>query len=289
VVVHVLVGANWILTLHRGPVELLETFDERVRAGSELGLVDSQGFLAEILHEHAAGYLTALRPIESELDRIDLGSLTGRMNEEALLRDLVGARIRLGRLRRLLEPHRELYARLSRSEFAVHWGSDAAAEFDAVTEFLERVLSSLESARDMIAGSFDIYTTWAAHGTNQLIRRLTVASVTILPPTLLAGILGRTRCRGPSPRVPPSGRRSSRWRAWRSESRPSRSGATGSSAYGLQESSLGSSEEESPLHAPLDWLDEPDEVDGCGGVAPISTSARSTFCFAASTFRSAAP
>lgn len=190
VVVHVLVGANWVVTLHRRRVELLETFDERIRGGSELGLIDSQGFLAAILHEHVAAYLAALRPIEAELDRIDLRSLTGRMNEEALLVELVGARIRLARLRRLLEPHREVYARLSRPEFAVQWGSEAAAEFDAVTEFLERVLSSLDSAREMIAGSFDIYTTWAAHGTNQLIRRLTVASVTILPPTLLAGIMG---------------------------------------------------------------------------------------------------
>jgi magnesium transporter len=187
---HCLIGANWVVTAHARRIEWLERFDERIRTDSELGRIDAHDFLAAILQEQVASYLTELRPIEAELDRIDVQTMTGRIGEEALLRELVGARIRLTRLRRLLEPHRELYARLSRSEFAVLAGSNSAAEFQAVTEFLERVLNSMESTREMIVGSFEVYTTWSAHSTNRLIRRLTVASVTILPPTLLAGIMG---------------------------------------------------------------------------------------------------
>jgi Mg2+ and Co2+ transporter CorA len=42
----------------------------------------------------------------------------------------------------------------------------------------------------MITGSFEIYTTWTAHGTNRVIKRLTIVSVALLPPTLLAGVMG---------------------------------------------------------------------------------------------------
>jgi magnesium transporter len=185
-----LVGPNWVLTVHSEAVEFLERFDERIRGDSDLGKLDGHGFLAAILQEHVASYLAEIRPIETDLDRLDLRSMTGRIGEEALLRDLVRVRLRLAKLRRMLEPHRELFALLARSEFAVLSGSQAASDFEALNVLLERTLQSLESVREMIIGSFEIYTTWTAHGTNKVIKRLTVASVALLPPTLLAGVMG---------------------------------------------------------------------------------------------------
>jgi magnesium transporter len=184
------VGQNWVLTVHRAPVDFLGRFDDRIRGDSELGKLDGHGFLAAILHEHVASYLTELRPIEVELDRLDLRSMTGRMDEARLLRELVAIRLRVAKLRRLLEPHRSLFALLGRSEFAVLSGSTSAADFDALSDLLERTLHSLEATREMVIGSFEIYTTWTAHGTNRVMKRLTVASVSLLPPTLLAGVMG---------------------------------------------------------------------------------------------------
>jgi magnesium transporter len=185
-----LVGRNWVLTVHPEAVEFLGRFDERIRGDSDLGKLDGHGLLAAILQEHVASYLVELRPIEADLDRLDLRSMTGRIGEEALLRDLVRVRLRLAKLRRMLEPHRELFALLARSEFAVLSGSQVASDFEALNALLERTLQSMETVREMIIGSFEIYTTWTAHGTNKVIKRLTVASVTLLPPTLLAGIMG---------------------------------------------------------------------------------------------------
>jgi magnesium transporter len=184
------VGRNWVLTVHPESVEFLGRFDERIRGDSDLGKLDGHGFLAAILQEHVASYLAEIRPIEADLDRLDLRSMTGRIGEEALLRDLVRVRLRLAKLRRMLEPHRELFALLARSEFAVLSGSQVASDFEALNVLLEHTLQSMEAVREMIIGSFEIYTTWTAHGTNKVIKRLTVASVALLPPTLLAGVMG---------------------------------------------------------------------------------------------------
>jgi magnesium transporter len=189
-VVDCLVGSNWVVTVRREEIDLLRRFDERIRGDSDLGKLDAYGFLAAILHENVASYLAQLRPLEAQLDRLDLRSMTGRIAEEALLRELIAVRVRVAQLRRLLEPHRELYALLTRSEFAVLSGSRSAADFEALTELLERAMQSMEKTREMIIGSFEIYTTWTAHGTNRVMKRLTVASVTLLPPTLLAGVMG---------------------------------------------------------------------------------------------------
>jgi magnesium transporter len=185
-----LVGSNWVLTVHREALEYLDHLRDRIPGDSGLGNLDALGLVAALLHEHVASYLAALRPIEERLDRLDLRSMSGRINEELLLHELISTRLRVAQLRRLLEPHREVYALLTRSEFAVISGSESTAEFEALAAMLERAINSMDRAREMVVGSFEIYTTWTAHGTNKVIKRLTITSVTLLPPTLLAGIMG---------------------------------------------------------------------------------------------------
>jgi magnesium transporter len=187
---HCLAGSNWVLTVHEQPIDFLGDFDDRMRGTTNAGKIDSHGFLAAILHDHVASYLAELRPIEAELDRLDMRSMTGRIDDETVLRELVRIRLQLAKLRRLLEPHRELYPLLAQSEFALLSEASEASDFPALTDLLERALQSMETTREMIVGSFEIYTTWTAHGTNKVMKRLTVASVTLLPPTLLAGVMG---------------------------------------------------------------------------------------------------
>jgi Mg2+ and Co2+ transporter CorA len=190
VLLNCVVGPNWVLTAHQRPIDFLDHFDERIRGDSEFGRLNSHDFLAAILEEHVTSYFAELGPLEAELDRLDLKVMTGRVEEDALLRELVAMRMRLSRLRRLLVPHRELFAVLTRSEFRVLSGAESSVDFERLTELLERALQSMEVTREMIVGSFEIYTTWTAHGANKVMKLLTVVSVTLLPPTLLAGVMG---------------------------------------------------------------------------------------------------
>jgi magnesium transporter len=190
VALHCIVGENWILTVHRGRTDVVERFDERIRGDSPLGRLDAPALLATFLLEHVASYLRKSEPFEVELDSLDLQVMTGRMDDEIVFKQLVGLRRRLGRLRRLLAPHRELYGLLARPDFEVLSGSDSMETFASLTERTEQALQQLETTREMIVSSFEIYTTWTAHGTNKVIKLLTVSSVALLPPTLLASIMG---------------------------------------------------------------------------------------------------
>jgi magnesium transporter len=62
--------------------------------------------------------------------------------------------------------------------------------FPGLVDRLDRTLDDMDTTRQMAAGSIDLYTTLVAHGTNKVIKLLTVVSVALLPPTLLAGFLG---------------------------------------------------------------------------------------------------
>jgi magnesium transporter len=99
-------------------------------------------------------------------------------------------RRRLAALRRLLAPHRELYALLARPDFEMLSGSDSMEAFALLDERTDQALQRLEMTREMIVSSFEIYTTWTAHGTNRVIKLLTVSSGALLPATLLASVMG---------------------------------------------------------------------------------------------------
>jgi magnesium transporter len=183
-------GANWILTVHDRPANLLEQFDERIRGDSRLGVLDGPALVATFLHEHVASFVRELEPIEAELDRLDLEVLTGRIDDEAVFKRLVDVRRRVSHLRRLFASHNEVYGLLARPDFELLSNSVSVEGFVASAERAEQASQALETTREMIASSFEIYTTWTAHGTNRVMKLLTIVSVALLPPTLLASVMG---------------------------------------------------------------------------------------------------
>jgi Mg2+ and Co2+ transporter CorA len=187
---HCVAGANWVVTAHDPPVEFLERFDGRIRGNSVLGRLDAAGLLAVFLHENVASYLREIESFEEELERLDLQVMTGRADDSAVLRRLVAIRRKIARLRRLFAPQRELYGRLARPDFELLSEADSPQSFASLAEFGDQALQALDAAREMTLSSFEIYTMWTSHETNRVMKMLTVASVALLPPTLLASVMG---------------------------------------------------------------------------------------------------
>jgi magnesium transporter len=187
---HIVAGQNWILTVHATPLDFLERFSERIRGDSQLGRLDAAELVAVFLHEHVSSYLQEIEPFEMELERLDFKVMAGRADDDAVLPQLLAVRRRLAHLRRLLAPHRELYSGLARPDFELLSDSESQATFASLDERTERALQALDTTREMIVSSFEIYTTWTAHEANKVMKVLTVASVTLLPPTLLTSVMG---------------------------------------------------------------------------------------------------
>ncbi len=55
---------------------------------------------------------------------------------------------------------------------------------------LERAIEAVENARELLVGSFEIVMTRNGQRTNDIVRVLTVVSVTLLPAGVIAGIFG---------------------------------------------------------------------------------------------------
>ena len=181
---------NAVITLHEAPIAFLDDLDDQVEADAAYGLLDSQSFLATLLHVTVTSYLRAVDRLEEDVERLDEYSLRDRRQKQ-LLNDLVEVRRRIAELRRLLARHRYVYAALD----GVVLGdpaeeAGAAAALRRVALAYTDAMVSIEGAGELVLGSFNVYSTRTAQRTNDTMKVLTLVTVLLLPGSMIAGLLG---------------------------------------------------------------------------------------------------
>jgi magnesium transporter len=187
--IDVVAGSNVVITRHDDQLELLGALNARIAEDASIGELDSPEFVASLLDAIVTSYHAAVDSVEDELDEFDTKAL-GQPTSAELSAQLVGIRRRVGRLRRLLAAHREMFGSLSRPDFARGVESADPEVFLAVTSRFDAALVSVESTREVVLASFDVLMTRTAQRTNEVMRVLTLATVLFLPATVTAGFLG---------------------------------------------------------------------------------------------------
>ncbi len=186
--VDILAARNVVLTAHAGPAEFLGRLDERIKSDATVGRLTSASFLRSLLDAVVTTYFEAVDAIEDEVDVLDTRSLLAAPDED-ILPDLVEVRRRIAHLRRLLSDHREVYAALDDADISEIADADDEG-FGAVASRFEDAIHSVEDSRDLLLGSFDVFMSRVAQRTNDAMKVLALATVLLLPGSLIAGLLG---------------------------------------------------------------------------------------------------
>src|SRR5690606_35800336 len=92
-------------------------------------------------------------------------------DETGLLHRLQGLRARVRQLRQALAPQRDLLGVLSHPETDQLIGAEVAADFDRLATQVHQALEALDTTREMIVGTFDIFMTRTAQSTNDIMKR----------------------------------------------------------------------------------------------------------------------
>ncbi len=183
-------GRNVVLSRHDSALAFLDTIHEQVQADAAVGQLSSATFVAFLLDGVLTSYFKAVDGIEDDVDELDARSLQGRQAPE-LLDDLVRLRRQIAELRRLLASHREVFSALGDTgALQVVDDPDAADALHAVSERFDDAMGAVEDAREVLIGSFDVLMTRTAQRTNEIMKILALATVLLLPGSLLAGLLG---------------------------------------------------------------------------------------------------
>jgi magnesium transporter len=182
-------GDNVVITHHQKPIGFLEDLNERIKEDTSIGTLDAAALLGSLLTSAVTSYFGALDAIADEVDELDGRSLRDEGGGR-VLEDLVALRRRIARLRRLLTDQRGLFASLAGPDVTQLVGTEAAEALEAVAARFESALGAVEDSRDVLLGSFEVIMTRTAQRTNDVMKILALATVLLLPGSLVAGLLG---------------------------------------------------------------------------------------------------
>jgi magnesium transporter len=187
---HCLVGPNWMVTLHKGELDLVDEFNKPFHGDTRLGDLNGPSFLSLVLDWQISGYFAVIENLQTEIDELDEQLLTNSPSESDLLERLQALRTRVRKLRSTLGSHRDVLGLLSHPRSDALIGAEAVEDYKRLEDRLQQAIDTIDTAREMIVGSFDIFMTRTAQTTNDIMKRLTIVSVLLLPAAALAGIMG---------------------------------------------------------------------------------------------------
>ena len=182
-------GPNYAVTFHPEPIDFLETFDRQVRGDTQIGSLTAASFLAALLDWHVSSYFAVLHNLEDEVDRLDEMAILAPANRK-FLRQVVALRRRVSYLRQLIAPHQEVFAALARPDFEAIAHTTSAAHFRALDDRLDRAIASVEHAREMVIGTFELFMTGTSQSTNDTMKVLTLVTVLVGLMGVIAGTMG---------------------------------------------------------------------------------------------------
>lgn len=184
----VAVGLNRVVSLHTQPVDFIERVFANETHRLRVGKMEAMSFAASLLDRMLTDYMDGRDEFETVLDKIEMQILHRPRPEH--LRKLHGMRRMACRLRHHLTHQRDLFDAMGRPDFDPDQSAETALHCRVLSARYSRVVDAIETARDLINGSFDLYATRAAEATNQAMATLTIVTVVMGVGATLAGVLG---------------------------------------------------------------------------------------------------
>ena len=186
--VHVLIGTDWVMTVHEGLVPALDDARRRFRADPPGTFARGPDFIAyaiaDALVDSNFPLVDGLHLAIEQLEEDTFGAANG-----AHLRRMFAIKRTLVHLRKVLSPQRDVLNALSRPGGFVQ--ERTALYFRDVSDHLTRLQESLDSARELVADARDAYLSSVANRTNDITRQLTIFASLFLPLSFITGFFGQ--------------------------------------------------------------------------------------------------
>jgi magnesium transporter len=179
------VGRNYLVSAHKRPLPFAERVMARAVQNPALLKLDSAFLLSILIDELLAHYEVLTEELEDEVEAMEVRALTD--SSDALLEDLLHLKRFAFAVYRLASQHRATLEAFLRPDFPLVGGDVIEPYFRDLDVRLGRLLDALEAAKESINGAFDLYVSHVAHRTNDIMRVLTIVSVTLLPASVILG------------------------------------------------------------------------------------------------------
>lgn len=180
----IVVGDDWIVSIHHEPLTSIDHVGERIqRAG--FAADDPRHLAVRLVEFVGERYLPVLDDLDTQILDLEDEAVEG---DPVVLPDIHALRRDVAVMRRMLGPQRRMLELLARS--SAELSERAVRDLSDALDHHIRLVDSLDSAHQMVATVLDTYRGAASERMNEVMKVLTVISSIFLPLTLIAGIYG---------------------------------------------------------------------------------------------------
>jgi magnesium transporter len=183
------VSKHWLVTVHDGDAHCLRRFREQDKADTSIGSLTGQMLAASLLDWHLGTFFDEVSSIDAAVDKLD-DRVLRELTSKTLLGRMVTLRRRVSKLRGILVSQRDIFYGLSRADFVLVTDSDAAPFYEALVGRFERAVDEIERSRDVVVGSFELFTSRTSQQTNDLVKVLTFITAIVGFCAAIAGLMG---------------------------------------------------------------------------------------------------
>lgn len=183
------VSESWLVSVHDTEVDFVSDFRDQDKGVTLIGLLTPSALTASLLDWYLGDYFDAVSLIAESVDALD-----ERVLRETASRSLLGRiaalRRRTARLREFLARSRVAFYGLARPDLLLIAGSESTTSYQNLIARYERALDELERARDLINGSFELFSSRSSLQTNMLVKALTIVTAVLGYVGATAGLFG---------------------------------------------------------------------------------------------------
>jgi magnesium transporter len=183
----IFLGANFIVTVHRQPIDAIVLVNRLWPEWSNRSLVNT-GTLAYLLIDAVVdNYMIILDSISDLIDDLEDKLFTDFQSH--LIEEIFRVKKNLLYLRRFISPLRDVLNVMLRREQPI-FSTETYVYFQDVFDHAIRVADNIDSLRDILSSIMDVYLSLSGNRMNIIMKRLTSISTILMSVTLIAGIYG---------------------------------------------------------------------------------------------------
>ncbi len=184
--VQMFISGKYLVTVHKDALPALD--DQRQRLDG-LVLHSEQFLLYRVFDALTDSFFPVLSQMDDEIDELEAAVLQGPTDEQ--LQRLFAMKRSLVAMRKVLTPQRDLFAR-SIDQIADLPGLqlDERDYFRDVYDHLIRISDLIDSYRDLLSSTTDLYLSTVSNRQNEVMKQLTIVGTIFLPLSFITGFFG---------------------------------------------------------------------------------------------------
>ncbi len=185
--ISLILGKNFVITLHESDADLFAAIRERLQAKGRLRRAGADFLAYTIVDLIVDRYFLIMERLGESIE--DLEEELVRQPTPQTLQQIHALKREMILLRRSVWPLREVLSRLQRRESPLIQES-TAIYFKDVYDHVIQVIDNIETFRDMLSGMLDVYLSSVSHRLNEIMKVLTIIATIFIPLTFISGLYG---------------------------------------------------------------------------------------------------